>query len=798
MSEEQEIPKQGPEAANVATDDGDNNQTIENPVIQKNKPSFLRRHYGKMVMAVMLAAGLFGTKEVTTQEQGKVNAEHAQMDHAFQISDLTTEAKIRQVIATTIYSSKKDEQLNKWLAKNANTEMNDYDNVPNAGQIQLYMPEMKSLEETKKIIEKMRRKSSIPVLISADLEGGYVNHNKFTKQDYEKFGMPKEIFEMRDREQKAISEKHEKQDIGLGILPSEEWIGREYSQIWKNDEKRKAFLEIMTQYGKSIGKMCEYLGINMVLGPVLDKVENINAEDNPISNADRAYSENVDVIIDLGVAYIRGFAECPGVIPVPKHFVGDGNSIVDPHKAESTANIGKNSGALIPFKFAFDGYLLWEKKNLEKIKTDVAKLGKQLIEKNKEHSRAKNPKQRSKIVTEIINMKTQLRQLNRQIREIETKGSGNSTKAILMSTVGNNVYGQDSSIPTVYNQAPFRALRRSKDANGFGFKGVVITDDLTMQSASRYIASKYKISDEKAVEAMSIYEALKTGNDIVFIKNVGENLDGIVHEVAELINKKIDADKDGQPDVTVEHLNQIVEKILEMKVRMGLMDEAEIRGKRYYLLNSQTLNPTTLKVLRDSFFSNQWPWLSKDEYYKNEGVNRKKNDLQLAYEATKNFILSLYRVINNSKDVKYTGDGKEPRKLIVIDKSAREMFIYDEASGTLEKHLEIAIGSGTQALPPTADRRIFGDKKTPTGYYEVVEKRDGKDFEDNPEKQEFYGGENGGMLVLAGPWHPNIAIHGTTKETTGAVSNGCIRTSDATIQELMKTIKIGTKVVITN
>ena len=53
------------------------------------------------------------------------------------------------------------------------------------------------------------------------------------------------------------------------------------------------------------------------------------------------------------------------------------------------------------------------------------------------------------------------------------------------------------------------------------------------------------------------------------------------------------------------------------------------------------------------------------------------------------------------------------------------------------------------------------------------------------------------MLVLAGQWHPEIAIHGSVFESEGEVSNGCVRVPNSDIQELLDIIPLGTMVVIT-
>lgn len=69
------------------------------------------------------------------------------------------------------------------------------------------------------------------------------------------------------------------------------------------------------------------IGINMNLAPVLDVNNN---PDNPVINT-RSFGSRVDIVTDLGMAYIRGLQEglC---ISVAKHFPGHGDTNKDSHK----------------------------------------------------------------------------------------------------------------------------------------------------------------------------------------------------------------------------------------------------------------------------------------------------------------------------------------------------------------------------------------------------------------------------------------------------------------------------------
>lgn len=79
-------------------------------------------------------------------------------------------------------------------------------------------------------------------------------------------------------------------------------------------------------YGRKIAEECKNIGINMVLGPVVD-----------LSNswkgiiAKRSYGNNPTLVANYGVAYAKGL-ESGGVISVAKHFPGHGSTLLDSHK----------------------------------------------------------------------------------------------------------------------------------------------------------------------------------------------------------------------------------------------------------------------------------------------------------------------------------------------------------------------------------------------------------------------------------------------------------------------------------
>lgn len=80
-------------------------------------------------------------------------------------------------------------------------------------------------------------------------------------------------------------------------------------------------------YGREVARECRRVGINMVLGPVVDVVEN------PAGViGSRSFGGDPVRVADLGVAYARG-VESGGVLSVAKHFPGHGSPAGDSHKS---------------------------------------------------------------------------------------------------------------------------------------------------------------------------------------------------------------------------------------------------------------------------------------------------------------------------------------------------------------------------------------------------------------------------------------------------------------------------------
>ena len=84
---------------------------------------------------------------------------------------------------------------------------------------------------------------------------------------------------------------------------------------------------VMFDYGRELAAECRRLGINMVLGPVLD-VDGGNG-----FMGKRSFGGDPRRVAELGIAYARGL-EGGNVISVAKHFPGHGAVATDSHKGK--------------------------------------------------------------------------------------------------------------------------------------------------------------------------------------------------------------------------------------------------------------------------------------------------------------------------------------------------------------------------------------------------------------------------------------------------------------------------------
>lgn len=89
---------------------------------------------------------------------------------------------------------------------------------------------------------------------------------------------------------------------------------------------RASSVDAAEGYGSLLARQVHAFGFNMNFAPVLD----VNNEPNNPVIGDRAFGDNVEVVIANGLPVMEGM-QVGGVIPVVKHFPGHGDVTVDSH-----------------------------------------------------------------------------------------------------------------------------------------------------------------------------------------------------------------------------------------------------------------------------------------------------------------------------------------------------------------------------------------------------------------------------------------------------------------------------------
>ncbi len=108
--------------------------------------------------------------------------------------------------------------------------------------------------------------------------------------------------------------------------------------------------DIAYMAGKITALSARAVGVNVVLAPVLDVLTRL---DNPIIGT-RAYSDDPDLVVRMGLAFIEGLEE-EGVLACAKHFPGHGDTDLDSHTALPVVHAPRDileSRELAPFRAA--------------------------------------------------------------------------------------------------------------------------------------------------------------------------------------------------------------------------------------------------------------------------------------------------------------------------------------------------------------------------------------------------------------------------------------------------------------
>ena len=148
----------------------------------------------------------------------------------------------------------------------------------------------------------MQSQATIPLFISTDFEGGFVNELRLI----------------------------------TGTRPSETTLGR-------TNNPQAAY-----DAGNSAAKDLTALGLNINFMPIVDVLTNPN---NP-GLVDRTFGNNPTIVTNMGRAYLKGLTD-GGVIGCLKHFPGLGSASIDPHKSLPTMDRSLatlNNVDLVPYR----------------------------------------------------------------------------------------------------------------------------------------------------------------------------------------------------------------------------------------------------------------------------------------------------------------------------------------------------------------------------------------------------------------------------------------------------------------
>lgn len=124
---------------------------------------------------------------------------------------------------------------------------------------------------------------------------------------------------------------------------------------WNRDLGHISDDQLLYEFGRELARECRAVGINMVLGPVMDIVP---GEGSHGLMRKRSLGSDPRRVADLAIAYARGVEE-GNVISVAKHFPGHGSASADSHRALGEIRASReviDSVDLYPFRrYAAEG-----------------------------------------------------------------------------------------------------------------------------------------------------------------------------------------------------------------------------------------------------------------------------------------------------------------------------------------------------------------------------------------------------------------------------------------------------------
>ena len=255
--------------------------------------------------------------------------------------------------------------------------------------------------------------------------------------------------------------------------------------------------------GSVVGKQLQASGINLNFAPVLDI---LSISDNALLKV-RAYGKDADRVSNHGISFIKGLTS-EGIIAVPKHFPGHGNTTVDSHGNLPMIDITRSlmeERELIPFKNAINEGI------------DAIMVGHLAFPKIDESGK---PASKSKaFVTDILRKELGFQGIAIS-DEIEMKGFINDGQPIEDAVIEAFNAGIDIFIIGHTKEIQDKVLKALKD----GVTNNLISEKRLNESLKRIITVKknYNLSDEMNLNYEDAYKLFTDEENRQFLKEVNE------------------------------------------------------------------------------------------------------------------------------------------------------------------------------------------------------------------------------------------------------------------------------------
>lgn len=508
----------------------------KNPLLPKPVLNRLDQYRGRILGTIGLATALTGSASYLTRpELDEFDFPH--QGEAFTIDDLTTEEKVAQLLHGSLYDSRTGDLVDRVLNHRRSPlpeDFSDWITDPlktdeNLGGVHLFRSDARSLDEARRTILEVMSQNKIPPFVSMDIVGGYTRHLGLTHAEAKAYGVPDEFLEM--ARAKGIE------------LPAQEDLGRAFEKL-KTNRERTEFRIQMEHYGEAIAKLCRDLGISINFSPVMDLVADKDGE-NFMEKNDEAYSDQLHTVMVLSFHFIKGFQKENNVLIAPKHFAGTGKLSVNPHDEEEQVSSGMThrDGSFLPFVDAIKGTLFTRQ-----------------IHSSYGFDRDLRYARNSGKSTEKISR-------NHKVPPHWIDSSFTTMDPVRGLMVGHaQTFMDKGGVPGTLSETVVEGYLQK----GLGFDGIAWSDDLSMSAVEMYASSQGCQTPLNSTGAIFV-QALSSGITMpMFLHRAGE-LEEITTAVETAIEEKTDNDKDGKADLTMEMINERVEKVLEQKVALGLL-----------------------------------------------------------------------------------------------------------------------------------------------------------------------------------------------------------------------------------